>query len=134
MTRKNDTLWDHGMNCVTLLALAVINAPFIPYSIKRMLNLIIILILPLTLLFDFQKRLSYSEGELEREKRDERNRMIQMQAVWYCHVTEDWALLGSFAVCGFFIQNVVVTYVLLCLLVARSLLSFGIRWWLNRKY
>lgn len=134
MTRKNDTLWEQGANCVTLLALAFINTPLIPRSIKRTLTPVILLVFALLLIFDLWKQCEYNAEELERERRDEHSRMIHEQAVWYCHLVEDWGLLVLFAVFSLIVQNDVVAYTLMWVLAVRSLLSFAIRWWLNRKY
>lgn len=134
MTRKDDTLWEQGLNCVTLLVLATVHTPFIPRGVQTTLTPICLLILLAGLLFDLRKRSGYRDGELEREKRDERNRMIQTQAVWCSYVTEDWLLFGALAISGLLMQNDVVAYTLMYILAARSLLSFGIRWWMDRKY
>ena len=134
MTKRGDTLWENGVNCVTLLALAISNTPFFPRDVKNILTPIIISILILNICFYSWKQSHYSGKELEREKQDERNRMIQTQAVWCCHVAEDWILLGAFVVFGLFVQNEAVTYTLMWVLVARSLAAFGIRWWLSKKY
>lgn len=134
MTGRNHTLWEQGASCLTMLVLAITNAPFMPRSIRRPLSLFLILVLIFVWFIDRQKRAGYSEGELERERRDERNRMIRTQAVWYCHVAEDWILLGLFVIFGLYVQSDVIAYTMMWVLVARNLLSFGIRWWLNRKY
>lgn len=134
MMRRTNTLWEEGEHCLTMLTLAIINAPFIPRNIRRPLTLFMLLALVLFWVVAHRKRASYSEEELERERRDERNRMIQTQAVWYCYVAEDWILLGLFAVFGLFVQNDVVAYTMMCVLIARSLLTLAIRWWLDRKY
>ena len=134
MTKRNDTLWEHGIRCVTTLALGISNAPFIPQNIRWILTPVLFLALVLSFFFDRWKRSSYSEKELEREKQDERNQMIQMQAVWYCYVAEDWVLLGLFAIFGFRVQDRGIAYAMLLGLAVRCLLSFGIRWRLDRKY
>lgn len=134
MTRKDDTLWEQGAHCVTLLVLSIINAPVIPYRIRRPLTLFMLLALVWFWLIDSRKRTSYSEGELERERQDERCRMIQKQAVWYCHVAEDWIMLVLFAIFGLFVQNDMAACITMWVLVARCLFSFIIRWWLERKY
>ncbi len=134
MTSRKDTLWEHGIRCVTTLALGIVNAPFIPLSMKRILTPLFLLALILDVLFDRWKRARYSEEELEREKQDERNQMIHTQAVWYCHVAEDWVLLVLFVVFGFCVADDAIASALVFVLAARCLLSFGIRWWLNRKY
>ena len=135
MTKRNSPLWEQGLNCVFLFALAISNTISIfPRSIRHAQTLVIILALFLVVCVDWQKRNSYGEGELERERRDERSRMIQTQAVWYCHVAEDWILLGLFAVFGIFVRNDAVAYAMMWVLAVRALLSFCIRWWLERKY
>ena len=134
MTRKNAALWEQGINCAVVLSVAVSNFPLIPPAIRHPFSLFFILVLIAAMFFDHWKRASYSEKELERERRDERNQMIQMQAVWYCHLAEDWILLGAFAVFALFLQDDVIAHVAMWLLAARSLLCFAIRWWLSRKY
>ena len=134
MTRRNNTLWEQGAHCLTMLALASTNAPFIPRSIRDPLTLFMVLVLILFWIVDYQKRANYGEKELERERQDERSQMILTRAVWYCHTAEDRILLVLFAVFGLFVQNDVIAYTMMWILVARSLFTFGVRWWLNRKY
>lgn len=133
MNRRENTIWEEGLNCIILLSMAINFSPFIPRSISQVLGPVLILVLLWTMVADRRKRRKYREGELERERQDERSQMVKTEAVWYCHVAENFTLLALFlfAISG---RHEALAGIMLWILAARNALSFGIRWWLDRKY
>mgnify|MGYP001062540124 CR=1 FL=1 len=133
-TTGYNTLLEQGLSCITMLALGISNAPFIPRDIRLRLTPVIIAVLILALLAYFYLNNKRSKEDIEREERDERNKMILEKSVWYCRQAEDWLLLVLFAILGLYFQKYEVAYTLFWFMIGRFLLTFGIRWWLNRKY
>ncbi|NBI09520.1 hypothetical protein D1641_05720 [Colidextribacter sp. OB.20] len=80
------------------------------------------------------KRMTPEEKrEAEREKRDERSRMIQDRAMRNCWSLEDAVLIIATIV--FVFRNQPSVYSILYLvLVVRELACVATRWWLERKY
>lgn len=133
ISRKN-SLFEQGAYCITLLAVGVSNAPFIPRNLQRRLFPFILLALVLNLIVSLCYQSRRSKKEIKREQKDERNQMILEKSVWYCRQAEDWILLGLFTVFAMGLHMYEIAYTLYWVMIGRSILSFGIRWWLNRKY
>lgn len=134
MINRKMTLFNHGIGCITLLVLGSSNSPFIPRGLRDILFPYLLIALLLALLVSFIYQARHSKEELEREQRDERSRMILERSVWYCRQTEDWLLLGLFAVLVMDPDHERSAYLLLWVMIVRNLLTFGIRCWLERKY
>lgn len=133
ITRKG-TLFDQGMSCVILLVLGISNTSFVPPALRGGLDSVLLLIMILVALTVLSHEAARSKKDIQREQKDERNQMILERAVWYCRQAEDWILLGLYAMFTLFLHKYEVANVILWILTGRSLLSFAIRWWLNRKY
>ena len=133
ISRKN-TLLDQGMQCITMLVLGLSNYSFFSRELQNKLLPFMLVALALAFvayLYDLSK---YGKQDLEREERDERSQMILEKSVWYCHRAEDWVLLGLFAVCSLCWRRYDISSVIWWFMIGRYLLTFCIRWWLNRKY
>lgn len=134
MIRRKSTLFEQGISCIILIAVGISNAPFFPDPLRRRLYPFVILGLLLTLFVHLWYQVSHSKEDIKRAQKDERNQLILDKAIWCCWQVEDWLLLGLFALFGLGFEQYEIAYLLLWVLVGRNLLTFGVRWWLNRKY
>lgn len=138
---KNHAMQDDLIRCVSMLGFSVyfVNQPELNQWQKNVAIVGLLLIILMSLLQIWQilwrdKRMTPEEKrEAEREKRDERSRMIQDRAMRNCWGLEDAVLIiamlvfvfrGQLAVCG----------VLYPILTLRELACVALRWWLERKY
>ncbi len=126
MIRWNN-LRDEGLLCIALLAITLrhLRKEWLPFVIAAESVSILIYLIQIS---------RRSMKDIEREDRDERNRMIQEKASWYSRQAEDWTLLGLSVFFTVFLHEYKIGYALMFFMVGRYWLSFGIRLWLNRKY
>ena len=134
MISRKSTLFDQGTYCITLLAVGVSNAPFIPRDLQRRLFPFVLVALVLTLIVSLCHQSRRSKEEIKREQKDERNQMILEKSIWYGYRAEDWILLALFALFGLGLEQYEIAYTFWWVMIGRCLLTFGIRWWLSRKY
>ena len=132
--KRRDNLRDEGMACVSMLFIGLTNTTFIPRGLRHKMFPFLVVAVVLCLAIYWYQLSQYSEQELTREGKDERNRMIQEKASWYSRRAEDWILIGLYAVFTLGFQQYTIGYSLLWFMIGRYVLSFCIRWWLNRKY
>lgn len=132
--KRRQALRDEGMACATMLFIGLSNTTSISRDLRHKIFPFLVLAMVLCLAAYWYQTSKYSQQELEREEQDERNRMIQEKASWYSRQIEDWALIALFAVFSLGLKRYEIAYTLLWFLIGRYLLSFGVRWWLNRKY
>lgn len=134
MINRRNTLLDQGVNCITLLALGISNAPFISRDLRLKLFPFLILAMFFGLFISLHYQAGHSKEDIKREQEDERNQMILEKSVWYCYLAEDWIFLALFALFTLGLEQREIAYTVWWVMIGRSLLTFGIRWWLNRKY
>lgn len=75
-----------------------------------------------------------SEEEVDREERDERNRMIQDISSDLGRKVETTILLAAYLIFGLFMKYYTIAIVLYWVLILRFWLYLLLRWWMNRKY
>ncbi len=134
MIYRKTTLFEQGLNCIILLSMGISLAPFLPPGIKNKLFTVQILLLIAVLAASIYHDAKHGKEKIKREQKDERNQMILERSAWYCHQVEDWLLLVLFVVFALHLDNRFIAYTLYWVLIGRHILSFCIRWWLNRKY
>lgn len=133
MIYRKHTLFEQGLNCITLLIVGIFIAPFIPQNLKDKLFPYLMIILILVLFASFYYQSKHSKEEIKRKQRDERSQMILEKSIWYCRQAEDWILLGLFTVFAIGLHAYEIAYTLFWVIIGRNILSFAIRWWLDRK-
>lgn len=112
-----------GINFISLF----LEAPFRMKLLRYLFPLI-----GVELLIYIIYRARHSREEIDREVKDERNQMILERAVMLSRQTEDWLLLGLVFVFGPILQEFKIAVALYLVMVGRDLLTFGIRWWMQR--
>ncbi|NBI67563.1 hypothetical protein D1646_12220 [Pseudoflavonifractor sp. 60] len=134
MIYRKHTLFEQGLNCAVILFVGIISAPFIPGELRMKLAPFVLLGCVLVLCLNFFYEQKRGRADIQREQRDERSQMILERAVWYCRQIEDRGLLILFCIVGLCFQRYEIAYTLYWFIIGRSLLTFAIRWWLERRY
>ena len=127
---------------VTCIAITVcglnLHKSFFPHTLwTRLFPVFAIVGMILCILLWFLDFTKGTEEELEREKRDERNLVIQDRASWFCWRVENVLLITVFGVCPLFLRYEItytISYVLYWIILLRYWLFFATRWWMNRNY
>ena len=138
---RSHAMQDDLIRCISMLGFSIylVNQPEVDQWQKNIAVVGLLLIMLMSLLQIWQalwqdKRMTPEEKrEAEREKSDERSRMIQDRAMRNCWGLEDALLIIAMFVC--IVQGRLdVCGILYLVLTGRELACVAVRWWLERKY
>lgn len=132
ISRKNNLFFQGLYLFNTVLGGITLITPFLEASFRMKLLRYVFLLIGVELLIYIIYRARHSRKEIDREVMDERNQMILERAVMLSRQAEDWLLLGLVLMFGPILQEFKIAVTLYWVLIGRGLLTFGIRWWMNR--
>lgn len=134
MTSRRNTLFFQGVNLFNSALVGIVLITFLFPEAHFRMNVLryVLLLIGVELVVYIIYRVRHSRKEIDRELNDERNQMILERAVMLSHQTENWLLLGLVLVFCVFLQEIKIAVTLYWVLIGRGLLTFGIRWWMER--
>lgn len=133
MTTRRNNLFLQGLYLFSsALAGVSLIALFLDASFRMKLLRYLLLLIGAELVVYIIYRARHSREEIDRELKDERNQMILERAVMLSYQAEDWVLLGLVFVFGPVLQEFKIAVTLYWVLIVRGLLTFVIRWWMER--
>lgn len=133
MTTRRNNLFYQGVSLFnTALGGISLISLFLEASFRMKLLRYFFLFIGAELVVYIIYRVRHNREEIDREVKDERNQMILERAVMLSYQTEDWVLLGLVLVFGPVLQEFKIAVTLYWMLIVRGLLTFVIRWWMER--
>lgn len=133
MTTRRNNLFLQGLYLFSsALAGVSLIALFLDASFRMKLLRYLLLLIGAELVVYIIYRARHSREEIDRELKDERNQMILERAVMLSYQAADWVLLGLVFVFGPVLQEFKIAVTLYWVLIVRGLLTFVIRWWMER--